>query len=226
MTPQLLDKLPVTFNAAAEGAFCHAVPFDEGADLVQERVLFHGQCLSRVITRTSSADAGFYTILRGNTRALIIALMEGRPSVDMEKLKADMALKVGETSARKFSLAATGGANPDFYRNFVNNGQDKRMSADVFVGIVAALGRDPLDYIRGADPALRLPSATVLTNALAALLETVGIDPFEDERAQKLARRFPDALRQFSTLHEGLADDPGSNREEAAPDRGEGRPAT
>lgn len=187
--------------------------------------MFHGSDILRVITRTSIADAGIYTILRENTRALISAFMDNAPSIDMEKLKTDMAEQVERTSGRKFSLAVTGGTNPDFYRNFLNNGQDKRISADVFVGIVAAMGRDPVEYISGADPALRLPNATVLTNALAALLETVGIDPFEDERAQKLARRFPDALRQISALHEGLADDRDSRPSTVARDLGEGRQA-
>lgn len=212
MTAQLLDQLPITSRFPPECAFGHVVPLDERVDLSEDGVLFHERDILRVITRASRADAGIYTILRESTRALITALMGNAPTVDMEKLKGDMAAAVDRTSARKFSLAATGGSNPDFYRNFVNNGQDKRLSADVFVGIVAALKRDPVDYIKGADPALRLPNATVLTNAFAALLETVGIDPFEGERAQKLARSFPDALRQFSTLHEGLAGDVGSPR--------------
>jgi len=225
LTAQFLDQPPIASRSPTECAFGHVMLLDERVDLAKDRVLFHERDILRVITRTSSGYAGLYTILRENTRALISAFMDGAPTIDMEKLRADMAEKVERSSARKFSLAATGGSNPDFYRNFLNNGQDKRLSADVFVGIVAALGRDPVEYIKGADVAMRLPSAAVLTNAIAALLETVGIDPFEDERAQKLARRFPDALRQVAALHEGLAEDSGLSRAEAAPDPGGAQPA-
>lgn len=120
--------------------------------------------------------------------------------IDVEKLRADMAAHVERTSARKFSLAATGGKNPDFYRNFVNNGQDKRLSAKVFMGIVSALGRNPFDYVIGVEPRMDLPSVPVLTSTFAVLLDSLGIAPFEDERAQKLASRFPDALRSIAAL--------------------------
>lgn len=225
MTAQLIDELPVSFDHSPEGAFGHAVTLDERLDFLQNGVLFHDPDLSRVITRTSTPYAGIYTILRGQPRAAIIRGMGPEAKIDIEKLEADMAACVERTSGRSFSLKATGGKNPDFYRNWTKNGQNKRLSADVFAGIVTALGRDPGDYIVGWTAAARLPSATVLTSAMAALLETVGVDPFEDERAQKLARRFPDALRRFSTLHEGLTEDSDSPHEEAPLDRGEDRPA-
>lgn len=149
-------------------------------------------------------------------------LMEPESLIDLEKLRADMAAHVERTSARKFSLAATGGRNPDFYRNFVNDGRDKRMSAEVFAGIVSAMERNPADYIRGLPLKMALPSAAVLTNTIAALLETVGIDPYEDERARKLARQFPDALRDVVALHGRLASDASSFPEEDSRDPSEG----
>ncbi|WP_016744353.1 hypothetical protein [Rhizorhabdus wittichii] len=85
------------------------------------------------------------------TRLAIPSGMAGAFDIDVEKLRADMAAHVERVSARKFSLAATGGTNPDFYRNFANNGQDKRLSAKVFMGIVKALGRDPYEYVLGVD---------------------------------------------------------------------------
>lgn len=63
-------------------------------------------------------------------------------------------------------------------------------------------------------------SATVLTSAFATLLESVGIPPFEDERAQKLARRFPDALQRASILHANFAEDDETPPEVAALDPG------
>lgn len=174
-------------------------------------MLFHGQQLLRVTTRMSMASAGNYTILRAISRAPIPWDMEAASTIDIEKLKADMAEEVERTSGRDFSKRATGGANPDFYRNFINNGQDKRLTAEVFVGITKALGKDPADYVLDFDPALRLPSAAVLTSAFALLLESVGIDPFLGERAQMLADKFPSALRSVITLRADLAEDGGSS---------------
>lgn len=126
--------------------------------------------------------------------------MTSKPSIDLEKLKADMAVEVNRGSARKFSLAITDGKNPDFYRNFLG-GQDKRMTADIFVGIAHALGKNPLDYVKGATPELSWPNATVLTSTFAILLDSIGVDPYADERAQKLAAQFPYALRSIENLH-------------------------
>lgn len=125
----------------------------------------------------------------------------GNVVLDIGRLRADMAAKVAATTARSFSLKVTGGKNPDFYRNFVNNGQDKRISAEVFMGIVNALERDAADYMTGMERRAGLPSATVLTSVFAVLLDSLGIPPFEDERALKLAARFPDALQSVEDLH-------------------------
>ena len=122
-------------------------------------------------------------------------------AIDMEKLRADMVAKVAELSGREFSRKATGGTNPDFYRNFMNDGQDKRLSAEVFFGIVQALGTDPAEYVIGYEPTRNWPSSAVLTSTFAMLLDSVGIDPFEDARAQKLAANFPNALQSIAALH-------------------------
>jgi hypothetical protein len=198
--------------------------FDEVRDLAQDRMMFHERDLLRVITRMSRQGAGIYTILRGNARALISASMNDGPRIDVERLVADMDACVARTSGRAFSLKATGGRNPDFYRNW-KDGQNKRLSADVFAGIVTALERDPGDYIIGWSPTMRLPNVTVLTTTFASLLATVGLDPYEGERAQKLARQFPDALQDVLALHDRLADGANSYPEEGAHDPGEGPPA-
>lgn len=222
---QFGDEPPVAQRFPSERAFSHAVLGDERFDLSQYGLLFHETALSRVITRRSSAFTGDYTKLRDSTRAPISPAMPDAPVLDIDKLKADMAAHVERTSARKFSLAITGGKNPDFYRNFVNNGQDKRMSADVFIGIVNALGRNPLEYVDGADPRLDLPNETVLTSAFAVLLNSLGIDPYQDERARKLAGQFPDVLRGVADLHSRATSAPGEAPESARPSSDEERPS-
>lgn len=196
---------------------------NEGLDLGQNGLLFHGSHISRVITRTSTVFGGDYTKLRELTRAPIPWAMEAELEIDVDKLEADMAARVEKTSARKFSLAATGGSNPDFYRNFVNNGQKKRISAKVFLGIVTALERDPFDYVIGAKPSLTLPNATVLTNTFALLLDSLGIDPYQGERAQKLAAQFPDVLQSVATLHSQATAGQGQPPAEGAPAADEAR---
>lgn len=198
---------------------------NELRNFAEDRVLFHGSHLLRATARMSTEYAGNCTVLREPTRSAIPLFMTSAPSIDLDKLRADMALAVDATSGRKFSLKATGGKNPDFYRNFVNDGRDKRMSADVFVGIVNALEKNPAEYVIGMSPSVALPNANALTQAFAILLETVGIDPYQDERAQKLARLFPDALQRVSALREGLLEDFGSDHEEDAPGRDAGRTA-
>lgn len=144
---------------------------------------------------------GMYTKLRECTRASIIPVMTGQSIIDVEKLKSDMALEVERTSGRSFSLKATAGRNPDWYRNLVKNGQDKRLSAEVFIGAVVALGRSPSDYVIGLDMPPALPNAAVLTSTFAMLLDSLGMDPYQDGRARKLAAQFPDALRRIEALH-------------------------
>lgn len=45
-----------------------------------------------------------------------------------------------------------------------------------------------------------MPSESVLTQTLAILLSSVGVDPYEDERARKIARQFPNALKEVERL--------------------------
>jgi hypothetical protein len=161
--------------------------------------------------------------LRDEARVLIQFGM-GEPSIiDMDKLKADMAHEVERTSGRKFSLAVTGGKNPDFYRNMVNNKQDKRLSAEVFVSIARVLGKSPADYVVGAVSGPHLPNATVLTSTFAVLLDSIGIDPFEDARAQKLAAQFPNALRSIEDLLASQTENHNSPHGEASRAGAEGR---
>lgn len=221
---QFAYQLPVASSLAAKGAFSHAVRIDERRNLVQDWVLFHEEQLLRVITRMSTPCEWNYTILRGIARAPIHRHMSDSASINMEKLKADMAAAVAGSSARAFSLKVTGGRNADFYRNFIG-GQDKRMSADIFVGIVAALGRNPAEYTTGLSSYPPLPNATVLTSAFAMLLDSLGVDPFQDERAQKLARQFPNVLRRFSNLHEAVSEGEDATLPEYDPSHGADRPS-
>lgn len=196
---------------------------NECLDSGQDGLLFHASAISRVITRTSTDYAGDYTKLRVIARSRIALGMASDIEIDVERLSADMAAHVGRTSARQFSLAATGGSNPDFYRNWINNGQNKRVSAKVFMGIVSALGRDPFDYVVGVEGTSSLPSATVLTATFAVLLDSVGIDPYEGGRAQKLAASFPGALRRSVDLQANALADHSPLLEVDVPDHDEAR---
>lgn len=195
--------------------------FQKRFDLNEDWLLCHGQQISRVITRMSTADAGDYTKLRAETRTLIIGGMSGEIEIDVPKLSADMAAYAARHSDRKLSLAATGGSNPDFYRNWKNDGQNKRLSAKVFMGIVSAIGRDPFEYVKGVQPELSLPNASVLMSTFAVLLESLDIDPIEDGRAQKLASSFPGALQRSLDLQAQILADRDSAREATAPARDE-----
>ncbi len=144
-------------------------------------------------------NEGNYTILRDYARTPIERCMSSAPKIDMDRLRADMAAHVERTSMRNFSLAVTGGKNADFYRNFLD-GQDKRLTTEIFLGIANAMERNPLDYVEGMDPKLTLPNAAVLTSTFAVLLDSLGIDPYKDERARKLAAQFPSAIRSIAGL--------------------------
>ncbi len=150
--------------------------------------------------------------------------MSNVPAVDMEKLKAEMAAEVERTSQREFSRRVTGGTNESFYRNFLG-GQDRRMSASVFLGIVAALGREPQDFVIGAQVRSRMPNATVLTSTFAMILDSLGIDPYAGELARKLALQFPGALKAVEDLHAQRLSDGDATPSTPALDRDEDQPA-
>lgn len=56
----------------------------------------------------------------------------------------------------------------------------------------------PLKFVRMS---VEVPSAPVLTAMFAGMLDQIGLDPNEDERAEKLARIFPGALEAASLPH-------------------------
>jgi len=131
--------------------------------------------------------------------------MESRPAIDVDKLKADIIAYVDRTpgmTERKFSKLVTGTRHSNLYRDLIEKGQDKRISAKVLMGVSQVIGRNPLDYVIGMHPELTLPSAAVLMNTFSLLLDSLGIDPLEDGRAQKLASQFPNVLRSTLALHE------------------------
>lgn len=67
------------------------------------------------------------------------------------------------------------------------------------------------------------PSEDALTETLSGLLDSIGVDPDEDERARKLARQLPGALRLAATHRKGFRLLRSRVREEAAFDRDEVR---
>lgn len=218
---QFREKAPIAQRFTPESAFGHAMLSNERFNFGDE--CLHGDALSRVITRMSTGAACDYTILREIARASIILGVSGFPEIDLERLKADMADEVARTSGRAFSRKVTNGRNPSFYQNFLE-GQDKRMTAEIFLGIVHALGRQPTDYVSGFDSA-PVPSEAVLTATFAVMLDHLGLDPNADGRAHKLAVRFPATLRRMQVLAEDVVSDDGSAPGEAAPALAEGPPA-
>lgn len=84
--------------------------------------------------------------------------------------------------------------------------------------------RSVLEAFWDAGPSLTTANGAVLTSTFALLLDSVGIDPDEDERAQKLARLFPNALRQVEALRKGLSGDDGIDPGESPLDPDGDRP--
>lgn len=84
--------------------------------------------------------------------------------------------------------------------------------------------RSVLDQFWSVAPSPAGASAAVLTSTFVLLLDSVGIDPDQDELAQKLARRFPNALRQVEGLRRGLDDGEDPSPEEDSHDPDEDQP--
>lgn len=151
-----------------------------------------------------NCNSCIYTILPLVTDGPITAPMDESSPINLEKLSGDMAAHVsGGVSERAFSMAVTGGRNPDFYRHWRTGRQAKRLSADLLIQICHVLGRSVYDYVDHA-PAPSLPNEAVLTQTMAVLLSSVGVDPYEDERARKIARLLPNALQDVQRLIENL----------------------
>lgn len=108
---------------------------------------------------------------------------------------------------------------------------DRRLNMDWIEKIADRLGVEPYEVlITEGSPVLVSrewpPSGPVLTSTFALLLDSVGIDPEEDERAQKLARQFPNALKHVSDLRGGLGGGESSSPAKEPPDPAGGRSAT
>lgn len=108
---------------------------------------------------------------------------------------------------------------------------DRRLNMDWIEKIAAKMGVEPYEIlITEGSPVLAPqewpPSGPVLTSTFALLLDSVGIDPDEDERAQKLARQFPSALKHVADLRGGLGSAAGKPPVKAPPDPDAGQPAT
>ena len=119
------------------------------------------------------------------------------------------------------TLSLQVGKSKSLVKDILDDGNDIKLST--LAKLAGALDMDVRELIPG-DAAL-LPNAAVLTSAFAVLLDSVGIDPYQDERAQKLARQFPNALQRVSTLRADLIEDGATTLGEGALDRAEDQPA-
>ena len=119
------------------------------------------------------------------------------------------------------TLSLQVGKSKSLVKDILDDGNDIKLST--LAKLAGALDMDVRELIPG-DAAL-LPNAAVLTSAFAVLLDSVGIDPYQDERAQKLARQFPNALQRVSTLRADLSEGEATARGVGALDRAEDQPA-
>lgn len=108
---------------------------------------------------------------------------------------------------------------------------DRRLNMDWIEKIAEKMGVEPYEVLITDDSPAMIsrdwpPSGPVLTSTFALLLDSVGIDPEQDERAQKLARQFPNALKHVSDLRGGLSRGEVKPPVAAPLDRDEGRQAT
>jgi hypothetical protein len=87
--------------------------------------------------------------------------MEQAPTLNIAKLKADMAEFVQGKSESEFSRQVTQGKNSSFYRNF-RDGQDKRLTADILIGILHVMRRDLSEYVGDGRKPYTLPGEAVL----------------------------------------------------------------
>lgn len=70
------------------------------------------------------------------------------------------------------------------------------------------------------------PNGAVLTATFVVMLGALGIDPYEDGRAHKLAERFPRTLQQIEALHAVSVNHDEPIPGEAVLDHAEGQPAS
>ena len=95
------------------------------------------------------------------------------------------------------TLSQQVGKSKSLVKEILEDGRDIKLST--LTRLANALEISVCDLLPGASTAL--PNASVLTATFGLLLNSVGIDPYEDERARKLAVQFPDALRDMIDLH-------------------------
>jgi len=113
-------------------------------------------------------------------------------------------------------------------RSVMNKWLNGKVALDAYKAdkIAEALGATPEEILYRAGvpitPPIEAASEALLTATFEALLETLEIDPREDERAQKLALSFPGALREFAGARRRLAEGQAPYRAADAPARAEG----
>lgn len=106
-------------------------------------------------------------------------------------------------NARAWALAA--GIDPTTITRTMKPGCKSTASVETLHSLAKAAGvRSVVDFLidqaEGRDEAL--PNVNVLTATFAMLLDSLGVDPYANELARKIALQFPDALRSFVDLHE------------------------
>lgn len=161
--------------------------------------------------------------------------MSNEQKIDVERLKADIDAFIARTAKmtpRRASNMASGDKNPDWYRDFFKRGNNKQPSVDFVTSFCRVIGKDPADYIIGqkggaqraksakSSPAeisltatVRLPNEGLLTEMIAGMLETVGLDEIAQTHAGMLADQFPGAFR----LALSRSEDPGSEKRPKPP---------
>jgi len=108
-----------------------------------------------------------------------------------------------------------------FARGIVGKGEPPITAEEVLATVE---DRGVLEYFWSLSPAGNL-NVDVLTSAFVTLLDSVGIAPYEDERARKLALRFPSALRRAASFHSGFGAAISPSLDEGILDPVEDRPA-
>ncbi|WP_143066867.1 helix-turn-helix domain-containing protein [Sphingobium sp. YR768] len=140
---------------------------------------------------------------------------------NFDSIRSALAREIKRKGIAPTTLSQSVGKSKSLVKEILEDGKDIKLST--LTRLANALEIDVRDLLPGAS--IALPNANVLTSTFAMLLESVGIDPFQDERAQRLARQFPNALQRVSDLHAGLSEGASSAPSEASPDPAGDRPA-
>lgn len=170
--------------------------------------------MSQIVIMRSSAKCHNLCVAPQNAMSHIVSMSEG------DKNGGPVTLKAWRQSIKDMTqadLADLVGTNANMI-GYLESGK-RALTVEWMRRLAPHLRARPSDLIDAMpdDVSLGAPSATVLTATVAMLLESVGVDPFEDERAQKIAKQFPRALRSVAALHAKTVDPDAITPEEEVP---------